>query len=177
MVSALISSKRVSTGIEAVSKVPDGHLIVAGDGPLRAEIDALAAELLPDRFTRLSVPPNKMPSLYRSADVFLHLSKVEPFGNVFLEAMACGLPIVGYDSPRLRWIVGVDEFLVQSDSPSDIAKKIEQARTALSSTHREGRLKRAATFSWKRVAERYRDFLQNILREYGEMRSRRAPRP
>ena len=97
MVSALIPSKRVEAGIEAVSKIPDGHLVVAGDGPLRAEVNSLAAKLLPDRFTRLSVPPQKMPSLYRSANVFLHLSKIEPFGNVFLEAMASGLPIVGCD--------------------------------------------------------------------------------
>ena len=40
MVSALIESKRVEVGIEAVSKVPDAHLVVAGDGPLRTRIDA-----------------------------------------------------------------------------------------------------------------------------------------
>jgi glycosyltransferase involved in cell wall biosynthesis len=178
MVSALISSKRVAAGIEAVSELPDCHLVVAGDGPLRAEIDTLGATLLPGRFTRLSVPPQKMPSLYRSADVFLHLSKIEPFGNVFLEAMACGLPIVGVDSPRLRWIVGENEFLVQSNSPADTAKKIEQAGTALSSTHREDRLRKASAFSWKEIAARYRDFLQVVIREHGKSRMiRTTPGP
>jgi glycosyltransferase involved in cell wall biosynthesis len=172
MVSALIPSKRVAAGIEAVSKISDCHLVVAGDGPMRAEIDALAADLLPGRFTRLSVPPQKMPGLYRSADVFLHLSKIEPFGNVFLEAMACGLPIVGCDSPRLRWIVGENEFLVQSDSPVDTAKAIEQAGTALSSAQRADRLQRATTFSWKQIAKRYQDFLQTIIRKQNELKPR-----
>jgi glycosyltransferase involved in cell wall biosynthesis len=69
-----------------------------------------------------------MPALYRSADVFLHLSKEESFGNVFLEAMACGLPIVGHDSPRLRWIVGDDEFLLDTESLPEVASAIERAR-------------------------------------------------
>ena len=99
MVSALISSKRVDAGIEAVSRIPDAHLVVAGDGPLRQAINAKAARLLPGRFTQLSVAPERMPQLYRSADIFLHLCKEEAFGNVFVEAMACGLPVVGHEVP------------------------------------------------------------------------------
>ena len=94
MVSALDVTKRVEAGIESVSQIPDAHLIVAGDGPLRHAIDALARRLMPGRFQRLLLPADRMPSLYRSADVFLHLCKEESFGNVFIEAMACGIPIV-----------------------------------------------------------------------------------
>ena len=111
MVSALIPTKRVEAGIDAVSRIPGAHLVVAGNGPLQRAVEATAARLMPDRFTLLSVPAHQMPSLYQSADVFLHLSKDKSFGNVFLEAMACGLPVVGHDSPRLRWIVGDNEFL------------------------------------------------------------------
>ena len=94
MVSALDPTKRVEVGIQAVSKIPDAHMVVAGDGPLRQVVDADAARLLPGRFTRLSLPAERMPALYRSADVFLHLCKEESFGNVFIEAMACGIPVV-----------------------------------------------------------------------------------
>src|SRR5690606_23785384 len=51
MVSALIESKRVGLGVEAVSRIPDAHLVVAGNGPLRPAIDEMAARLLPGRFT------------------------------------------------------------------------------------------------------------------------------
>ena len=117
MVSALIPSKRVDVGIEVISRIPEAHLVVAGNGPLAQTIEAIAANSLPGRFTLLSVPSEKMPALYRSADVFLHLSKEEAFGNVFLEAMASGLPVVAHDSPRVRWIVGDNQFLVDSDRP------------------------------------------------------------
>ena len=50
MVSALIPSKFVDIGIDAVSLVPDGHLVVAGTGSLRQSLEARATKLLPGRF-------------------------------------------------------------------------------------------------------------------------------
>ena len=162
MVSALISTKRVEAGIEAISRIPDAHLVVAGDGPLRRAVEAKATRLLPGRFTRLSVAPERMPQLYRSADVFLHLSKEEAFGNVFVEAMACGLPAVGHDTPRLRWIVGDEGNLLDTEDLAEVARQIELARTVTSGQQAE-RIARAATFSWTRIGERYRTFLQEVV--------------
>ena len=162
MVSALIESKRVETGIEAVSLIPDAHLVIAGDGPLRQSIDAAAARLLPGRFTRLVIAPERMPALYRSADVFLHLAKDEPFGNVFVEAMACGIPVVAPDASRLRWIVGGDEFLLNDDRPAAIASRIEQAYQS-TPARRQERQKKAAKFSWVTIGAMYKDFLQEVV--------------
>jgi glycosyltransferase involved in cell wall biosynthesis len=160
MVSALIPSKRVEVGIRAVSKIPDAHLVVAGDGPLRREIQALADELLPARFTCVSVPSHRMPLLYHSADVFLHLSLEESFGNVFLEAMAAGLPIVSYDGPRLRWIVGDNEHLIRNDDelPTTILKALDSRDRG-----RSFRIQRAAAFSWSEIAKRYQLFLKEVI--------------
>jgi glycosyltransferase involved in cell wall biosynthesis len=91
MVSALIASKRVLDGIRAVAALEDAVLVVAGDGPLRDDVTRLADQLLPDRFRRVSLSASEMPDLYRSADVFLHLSLLESFGNVFLESWASGV--------------------------------------------------------------------------------------
>lgn len=162
MVSALISSKRVAAGIEAVSHIRDAHLVVAGDGPLRRTIEADAKRLLPERFTLLSVAPSKMPHLYRSADVFLHLSKDESSSLAFLEAMACGLPVVAHDSVQMRWIAGDDEYLLDTENPLDVAQQIIRACNAEPS-RRERRLAKVADFSWNRLASRYRDFLQEIV--------------
>lgn len=49
-------------------------------------------ELLPSR------PPNLMPELYRSVDAVIIPTRYEPFGYVAVEAMACGIPVVGFDS-------------------------------------------------------------------------------
>jgi glycosyltransferase involved in cell wall biosynthesis len=161
MVSALIPSKRVDAGIEAVSRLPDAHLVVAGDGPMRASVDAKAAQLMPGRFTRLSVPARDMPRLYRCADVLLHLSKEEAFGNIYVEAMACGLPVVGHDSPALRWIMGDQGFLLDTQ---DIAAVARQLRLAVAGPGRQAeRVARAAGFSWSRIGAMYRDFLREII--------------
>jgi glycosyltransferase involved in cell wall biosynthesis len=162
MVSALIPSKRVSVAIEAVSHVPGAHLVVAGDGPLRRELDMVAERLLPQRFTRLMVEPERMPELYRSADVFLHLSKDEPFGIVYLEAMACGLPIVAHESPRARYIVGDNEFLADTDDVMAIVQQIKLASVAGHRRFAERSIK-AAAFSWKNIARMYREFFEEIV--------------
>lgn len=162
MVSALIPTKRVADGIEAVSKMPDVYLVVAGDGPLRGEIDALAAERLPGRFKRLTVKGPDMPDLYRSADVFLHMSIEESFGNVYVEAMACDRPIVGHDSSRLRWIVGDVEFLADTTDGDALLRSL-QAAFAASSSSSPARVDRARTFSWSSIAEQYRRFFEEIL--------------
>ena len=162
MVSALIPSKRVGEGIRAVSKLDGAHLVVAGDGPLREDIRKMANDLLPGRFTRLTVAGHEMPLLYRSADVFLHLSKEESFGNVFIEAMACGLPIVGHDTPRLRWIVGNNEYLLDTTSVAAVASKLTEAQSD-TIVQKQARLDLSAEFSWSRIALAYRKFFQDVI--------------
>jgi glycosyltransferase involved in cell wall biosynthesis len=163
MVSALTPTKRVETGIKALSQIPDTHLVVAGDGPLRQAVDDLAARLLPGRFTRLSLPPEKMPALYQSADIFMHLSLEEAFGNVFVEAMACGLPIIAHDSRRSRWIVGEDEFLVDTTDLAMIAESVRLARHS-PVLRRDARVSKARAFAWSKIGNMYREFLNEVCR-------------
>jgi glycosyltransferase involved in cell wall biosynthesis len=163
MVSALIASKNVADGIAAVAKIPAANLVVAGDGPLRNELQKLARELLPGRYRQLTVPATEMPALYRSADVFLHLSADESFGNVFVEAMASGLPVVAYDMPRTRWIVGDDALFADRERPESLTAAIEAALKAGSAATAKMR-ERAKDFDWPAVAARYSDFFSELLR-------------
>ena len=158
MVSALVESKRVLEGMRSVAKIPDAILVVAGDGPLREQFDALGNELMPGRFRRLILPAHQMPDIYRSADVLLHPTLFESFGNVYIEAMAVGLPVVAHDYEVTRWIFG--------DYPGLVDTLDEAATTrAIAWAVREGRTEsatRAATaadrFSWHKIARQYRDF-------------------
>ena len=161
MVSALIDSKRVDFGVEAVSRIPDAHLVVVGDGPLKQNIAERAAQLLPGRYTQLTAPAAVMPSLYRCADVFLHLSLEEAFGNVFIEALASGLPVVAHDTSRLRWIVGDEAFLVDARNSDQVAAMI--AAAAAAPPARERRAARAAQFSWTIVAGKYKAFFESVV--------------
>ena len=161
MVSALIPSKNVGTGVEAVAAVPGAHLVVAGDGPLREEVRRQAEQLLPGRYHQLRVAPDAMPDLYRSADAFLHLSRDESFGNVYVEAMACGLPVVAYDLPRTRWIVGNAAFLAPDRGTAELIAALGRGLAAAGRC--DAAVARAQDFSWRRVAGLYRDFLGQVV--------------
>lgn len=159
MVSAFIETKRVMDGMRATAAIPEAHFVVAGDGPLREEVDRLAADILPGRFTRLTLGAAQMPVLYRSADCFLHMSLAEAFGNVYVEAMASGLPIVAHDSPRLRWIVGERDTLCDTQDPPAVIKAL---RRALERGQGEPE-PRAQQFTWPVIARQYRDFARAIV--------------
>jgi glycosyltransferase involved in cell wall biosynthesis len=162
MVSALIRSKFVDVAIDAVSSIGEAQLVVAGDGPMRAELAARAETKLVGRYRQLRVSPEEMPDLYRSADVLLHLSKDESFGNVFVEALATGLPIVAYDLPRTRWIVGDCAFLAQAGDACDLVRQMTTALEARGATRRES-VRRASQFSWDKVASRYAEFMKEVV--------------
>jgi glycosyltransferase involved in cell wall biosynthesis len=156
-------SKRVIEGIEAVSQVNNAYLVIAGDGPLRNDVDAAAGFLLGDRFRRLTTSPDKMPELYRCADVFLHLAKEESFGNVYLEAMASGLPVVAHDTPRARWILGDNQFLIDSENRPALQAALEQATSPASEGWKTQQHERSISFSWDSVAAQYRRFFREIV--------------
>jgi glycosyltransferase involved in cell wall biosynthesis len=161
MVSALIDSKRVLDGIRSVARRPDAHLVVAGDGPLRQQVSTLARDLLPNRFSLLSLSADEMPDLYRSADVFLHLSLLESFGNVFLEAWASGLPVVAHDSDRLRWIFGRRHFLCDTENPTELDAALTRALSANRTGCRDG----VERYSWSKIADQYRAFIDATMRK------------
>lgn len=162
MVSAMIASKNVDLGIEATSRIPEAQLVVAGDGPLRGVLEGHARRLLPGRFHQLRVAPEDMPALYRSADAFLHLSRDESFGNVYVEAMACGTPVVAYDLPRTRWIVGDAAFLCAGEEPDQLAQTIKQALEA-GEDRRQSLVQRSAMYAWPVIGKGYRTFLQEVV--------------
>ena len=162
MVSALIGSKNVGAAIAAMREVPDAMLVVAGDGPIRAEIHAAAEQSIPGRFLNFSVTADQMPALYRSADAFLHLSRDESFGNVYVEALASGLPVIAYDLPRTRWIVGDDANFASPDDPAHLPVVI-RAAIAGGPANGAANVERAKRFAWSAIAAQYGDFLSEVV--------------
>jgi phosphatidylinositol alpha-1,6-mannosyltransferase len=80
--------------------VEQGHdviYVVVGDGEDRTRLEYLAQEVgIAERVLFLGLcEPQKLPDLYRMADIFVMPSTGEGFGIAFLEAMACGTPVVG----------------------------------------------------------------------------------
>ena len=162
MVSALEPGKRVIEAMEAVADVPDAFLLIAGDGPLREKVDHLAAELLPGRFLRRTFKREEMPDLYRSADLFLHTKIRESFGNVYIEALSCGVPVVAHDDEVTRWILGEHAVLVDSTSKALLTAAILQTLIARPAGA-EVAAWAHARYSWEVVGAKYLDFFTDVL--------------
>ena len=102
---------------------------IVGDGPERGALEALANELglLPDALI-LAGRRNDVPSLLRSADIYLLTSEHEGFPNVLLEAMASRLPVVTTPAGDAAVIVedGATGFVVPHDASEAMAARLTQ---------------------------------------------------
>ncbi len=99
----LAPEKHVDIAIDAFSSFrkrscPDAQLVLAGDGPSFSQLrDRCEREELPVRFLGFTAGES-LRRWYAAADVFLFPSSTETFGNVVLEAMACGTPVIAADA-------------------------------------------------------------------------------
>ncbi|HEV7890130.1 MAG TPA: glycosyltransferase [Pyrinomonadaceae bacterium] len=149
--------------VAEVRKTVPAHLWIVGEGEQRAELERQAERLgLKDCVRLLGFQEN--PYRYMAAaDVFVLSSLFEGFGNVIVEAMACGAPVVATDCPYgPREIIrdGENGLLVEPASAASLARGILRVLT-------DGELKtRLAANGLARA----RDFeAESIAGEYGEL--------
>lgn len=99
----LTAEKRIDLLIEAFSLVLSSisaRLIIAGDGPLRADItQQIHRHGLADRVQLLGFVQNILPIMAK-ADVLVLASDYEGLGNVIIESLACGTAVVATDCPH-----------------------------------------------------------------------------
>ncbi len=105
---------------------PAARLTIVGDGPDRDALARLAGELGLGERVRFTgfVPHERLPALYRAADLFATASAIETQGLVVLEAMACGLPVAGVDALALPEAVhhGDNGFLAPAGDEAALAQ-------------------------------------------------------
>ncbi len=105
---------------------PNTILEIAGEGPERGVLVALARELGIASSVRFlgAVPPEAMPRQYRRWDLFLLASRYEAFGLVALEAMAMEVPVVATRAGGLTELLedDVTGLLVYREDPSGLAR-------------------------------------------------------
>lgn len=136
-VGRLIELKGLHFLIKAIARVrrqfPDVSLTVIGDGPQRAEFEALAREELGTKFVFMGAQPQSVVRdhmsrayLFSMPSVTMPTGQTEAFGLVFVEAQAMGLPVVAFSSGGIPEIVvnGETGFLVPERSVSGLAEHI-----------------------------------------------------
>lgn len=166
-VGRLVPQKNFSLLLEAFSLVAarrPARLVLLGEGPLREQLLMQIERLgLGQCATILPVDPNPWPYMKGARAVVLS-SLYEGFGNVLVEAMAVGTPVVSVDCPdgpaeilgNGRW----GRLVPLGDAPA-LAAAI--AETLDNPGDAEGRRARAMAFSAQSIAARYRTLIDGLL--------------
>ncbi len=154
--------KRVELILQAMAKLPEVSLLIAGDGPDREYYQAMGDRLLGShRFAIGTFPFEQMPEVYRCADLFTLPSIDEPFSNAYLQALASGLPVVTTDDEIRNYMVGDAGIMCDVTDPDIYAKAIAEILKGgdWQSKAREN----SRRFSWEQVAASYRDLIMEMI--------------
>lgn len=155
-------------GFAGIRPFPAAKLVILGDGPRRTAIEGwIHREGLEGRVLMAGFQPNPF-AWIRQADVFVLSSFYEGFGNVIVEALALGIPVVASDCP---WgpaeIIepGVSGYLFEvGDAPSLTRCLVRLlADAALRERMTKAALQRAEGFSRKAMAARYTDLFSLVI--------------
>lgn len=142
-----------------LQRVPTATLMVGGDGPHRARVEGLAAQVAPEAIVFLGDVPDPSPRFFTAADVYAHISYQEGLPIALLEAMACNTAVVASAVGGIPEVIrdGVNGFLV-SNEPEEIAARLVQV---LEDPALQNRLLKAARqdvdlhFAWPRAGARF----------------------
>ncbi len=169
LVSRMAQEKNLDLAFEAFraiqQHVPDARFLLVGDGPERKRLQ----DAHPDCLFAGMQTGNALAEHYASGDLFLYPSTSETFGNVILEAMASGLPVVTFDyaAAHAHMQYGTNGMNVTLD---DNAAFIEASVTlalnpALRQTQGNAAHHTALSLSWEKVVERLHQTIQTLLHE------------
>lgn len=152
--------KRHQLTINAVAELQNVDLLILGEGEAEPEFRELADRVIPGRWMIKSVNYMEVACYYKSADLFALPSRGEPFGIVYLEAMACGLPVVGTDDEVRREIIGDAGLVCDVENQKEYAKAIKKA---LDKDWKDKPKKRAELYDYRIVGEKYHQLIEELI--------------
>jgi glycosyltransferase involved in cell wall biosynthesis len=171
-----IRRKGIHSAVEAVAALPDhcATLHLVGDDNVDPSYAAQVRRRIeePDVAGRIVVhgPVSlaEVERLYANADVFLLPSLVEPYGTVLGEAMACGLPVVGWKTGNLPFLAddGKEGLLLE---PGDITGltaallRLSQDTSYRQALGRAAARRAAGRPTWRQSAARYFKAIREAL--------------
>jgi glycosyltransferase involved in cell wall biosynthesis len=124
--------KKICVLIDAMAEVikayPDCSLDIIGDGPAKADLEAQVKKLNLEKNIKFFgyIERRKLPEIYRRHDIFVTASEMETQGLVLLEAMSCGLPVIGVNALAIPDVVHDQKtgYLVKKMDSKAMAEKM-----------------------------------------------------
>lgn len=167
--SRMVEGKGFDLILEGVALCSGNYaILMAGDGDLRLELEKQVTKLgLEDRVKFVGwLDDTRKNELLRSVDIFCLPSQNDSFGMVYIEAMRAGLPIIAYDYPPVRSVIG-EQAALYVKTPDELSVALED----LASNHEKRRTLAAAGV--ERVADCYsmqnvKIQIANILKEFND---------
>ncbi|MCB2114049.1 MAG: glycosyltransferase [Parvularculaceae bacterium] len=165
-VGGLIDRKGCDIAIRAIAKLENTVLLIAGEGPARKRLEALAKrEGVADRVRFLGECAHEdLAEIYNAADALILPSEREGWPNVVLEAMACGAYVVAADAGGCREIIRSADAgrIVANREPDAFAAALNEAFENLD----RARVRRyAEQFSWDDTSDALTAFYARIADE------------
>ena len=168
----LVDVKDHATLIDAVhllrQRGRDVGAVIAGEGPLRPDLQGRISQLGLERNVRLLGHRGDVENVFSGIDVFVQPSKSEGMSNTILEAMASGLPVIA------THVGGADELVIDGETgtlvpPSDplpLANAIDRLVADAALRHSMGAASRARAheqFSLERMVSNYQSFYSDVM--------------
>jgi glycosyltransferase involved in cell wall biosynthesis len=165
----LHENKAFDVLIRALARTPGVYLWLAGEGPLRRQLELLAEEVGVRPRVRFLGWREDTAALFAACDIYVCPSRHEPLGNVVLEGWAQGRPVIAADSLGPGTLIqhGETGILCPVDDDRAMADAIKWVFSDQAFAHR------LATKAWdvyqhefteKVVVQKYLDFFQKIIK-------------
>ena len=166
----MIKRKQIPVLLEAmiyvIKKIPDVHLILTGIGIFLNKHKNLSNSLGIQNYTTFLgfVEDNELSKYYASSDIFVFPSEKEGFGQVLLEAMASGIPVICANIPPMSNIIKNGGLTFKLNDSKDLSNKIIELlnnRDQLAKLRQNG-LKIVKDYSLKHIACTYVECIKEI---------------
>ena len=144
------------------------ELILIGRGILKEYLKRVAKENKVKLYLIENIPNHELPYYFNQADIFIISSKWEGHPKALIEAMSCGLPCIGTNSPGIRSVMidGVNGLLVDP-VPEAILEAINKLRFDIELRRRLGfnaRMFVCQNFSLGKIVLKYYNVITDLVR-------------